>query len=105
MDDAGQSRSPEARMERRFLTFRVDQHLYALPAEEIAEVIRVPSVARIPQSPKGLLGVANLRGSVLPVASLRALLGHEPKSADPSARAIVLDGARRSRSRSIPSMR
>ncbi len=93
MDDAGQSRHAEAGIGRRFLTFRVDQHRYALPAAEISEVIRIPPVARIPQSPKGLLGVANLRGSVLPVASLRALLGREPKIANQSARAIVLDGA------------
>lgn len=93
MVEVDQNRRLEAGTRRRFLTFRVDQHLYALPAEEVSEVIRVPSVARIPQSPKGLLGVANLRGAVLPVASLRALLGRETKIADQSARAIVLDGA------------
>jgi purine-binding chemotaxis protein CheW len=76
----------------RFLTFRVDKRLYALPAQEIAEVIRIPPVARVPQSPKALLGMANLRGSVLPVTSLRGLLGREGSSEAPSARAIVLDG-------------
>ena len=30
----------------------------------------MPAVARVPQAPKGLLGLANLRGAVLPVASL-----------------------------------
>ena len=53
----------------RFLTFQVDGELYALPANQVAEVIRLPAVARVPQAPKGLLGLANLRGSVLPVAS------------------------------------
>jgi purine-binding chemotaxis protein CheW len=78
---------------RRYLTFRVDQRLYALPAEEVSEVIRIPPVAKVPQSPRGLLGVANLRGAVLPVASLRALLGHADGGDGASARAIVLDGA------------
>jgi purine-binding chemotaxis protein CheW len=78
---------------RRFLTFRVDQRLYALPAEEVAEVIRLPTAARVPQSPRSLLGVANLRGSVLPLASLRALLGREDEAATADTRAIVLDGA------------
>ena len=58
-------------MAERFLTFRVDGELYALPANEVAEIIRLPAVARVPQAPKGLLGLANLRGSVLPVASAR----------------------------------
>jgi purine-binding chemotaxis protein CheW len=75
----------------RFLTFRVDSQLYALRAEEVSEVIRVPTLARVPQGPAALLGVANLRGAVLPVAGLRELLGKPPAPALSSARAIVLD--------------
>jgi purine-binding chemotaxis protein CheW len=79
-------------MAERFLTFRVDGELYALPANQVAEVIRLPAVARVPQAPKGLLGLANLRGSVLPVASVRGLVGAD-ESAEATTRAIVLDGA------------
>ena len=81
-------------MAERFLTFRCDGELYALGAEQVSEVIRLPALARVPQAPKGLLGLANLRGSVLPVASLRGLLGMaEAEAVAPGmARAIVLDG-------------
>jgi purine-binding chemotaxis protein CheW len=78
---------------RRFLTFRTNRRLYALPAEDVAEVIRVPSVARVPQGPRSLMGVANLRGSVLPIASLSALLGQEVSAVNTASRAIVLRGA------------
>ena len=61
-----------------------------MPTAEVAEVIRVTVLARVPQGPPALLGVANLRGSVLPVASLRAMLGCKPAD-HPSANAIVLD--------------
>ena len=77
---------------RRFLTFRLDERLYALPAEEVSEVIRIPPSARVPQGPKSLIGIANLRGAVLPLASLRSLLGRQDAALPPSARAIVLDG-------------
>jgi purine-binding chemotaxis protein CheW len=77
----------------RFLTFRANGRLYALPASQVAEIIPVPPVAKLPQSPKSLLGMANLRGSVIAVASLRALLGHEAEVPGSLARAIVLDGA------------
>jgi purine-binding chemotaxis protein CheW len=77
---------------RRFLTFRMGRTLYALPAENVAEVIRTPVVARVPQAPRSLLGVANLRGEVLPVASLRGLLGQEEGAGSSSARTIVLQG-------------
>lgn len=81
-------------MAERFLTFRGNGQLYALRAEQVSEVIRLPALARVPQAPKGLLGLANLRGSVLPVASLRGLLGAaEAEAMAPGmARAIVLDG-------------
>jgi purine-binding chemotaxis protein CheW len=81
-------------MAERFLTFRGNGQLYALGAEQVSEVIRLPALARVPQAPKGLLGLANLRGSVLPVASLRGLLGAaEAEAVVPgTARAIVLDG-------------
>jgi purine-binding chemotaxis protein CheW len=78
--------------QRRFLTFRLDGRLYALPAEDVVEVIRTPSVARVPQSPKALVGIANLRGTVLPLASLRGLLGLDEAEVA-GARAIVLEGA------------
>jgi purine-binding chemotaxis protein CheW len=78
---------------RRYLTFRVDARLYALPAEEVEEVIRPPAASRVPHSPRSLLGVANLRGSVIPLASVRALLGAAESSMSVNSRAIVLAGA------------
>jgi purine-binding chemotaxis protein CheW len=87
MDELSETRTLE-----RFLTFRANGRLYALPASQVAEIIPVPPVAKLPQSPKALLGMANLRGSVIAVASLRALLGLEIESGASLARAIVLDG-------------
>jgi purine-binding chemotaxis protein CheW len=75
----------------RFLTFHVGEQLYALRSEEVLEVIRMPAVARVPQGPPALLGIANLRGAVLPVTGLRQLLGKSAAAASSSARAIVLD--------------
>lgn len=55
------------------------------------EVIRMPVVARVPQGPPALLGIGNLRGTVLPIAGLRQLLGKPAASAGAATRAIVLD--------------
>src|SRR5690348_5017681 len=77
--------------QRRFLTFRLDGSLYALPSEHVLQVIHVPAVARVPHSPAALLGIANLRGSVLPLVGLRALLGLHGDSAATATKAIVLD--------------
>jgi purine-binding chemotaxis protein CheW len=75
---------------RRFLTFWLDRRFYALAAEDVVEVIHTPQVTRVPQAPKALVGIANLRGTVLPLASLRGLLGMSGE--DEGSRAIVLDG-------------
>ena len=74
--------SVETAKTQRYLTFRVDDRSYALPAEAVTEVIRTPPVARVPQGPEGLLGLANLRGAILPVASLRGLLEDAGSSLD-----------------------
>lgn len=75
----------------RFLTFTAGGQLYALRSEQVTEVIRVPTLARVPQGPPALLGLSNLRGAVLPVAGLRELLGKPPAEATSATRAIVLD--------------
>src|SRR5688572_17132085 len=79
--------------DRPFLTFRLDQRWFAVPAEGVTEVMPVPHFARVPQGPKALLGLANVRGAVLPLASLSGLLGGAgtaPTGA--TARAVILDG-------------
>lgn len=62
---------------RQRLTVRAGGARVAMAAEGVAEVIRTPRITRMPHGPPGLLGVTHLRGLVLPVVSLGALLGDE----------------------------
>lgn len=62
----------------------------AIPANKVAEVVRTPLVTRVPLGPPGLLGVANLRGTVIPILSLAALLG-KASGGGSSARIVVVD--------------
>jgi len=89
MDDVSK---PGEDHDQRFLTFKSDGRLYAVPAASVTEVVRLPPIARVPQAPRSLMGLANLRGSVLPVASVRALLGRDEAIATHASRLIVLDG-------------
>ena len=73
-----------------FLTVQVGDERFALPATDVAEVIRPPAVTRVPLGPSSLLGVANLRGAVMPVVSLHRLLGRE-SSPSSNARVVVID--------------
>ncbi|WP_165186479.1 chemotaxis protein CheW [Caulobacter soli] len=62
---------------RQRLTVRAGGARVAMAADSVAEVIRTPRITRMPHGPPGLLGVTHLRGLVLPVVSLGALLGDE----------------------------
>lgn len=77
----------------RFLTFRSEGRLYAVAADKVAEVVRMTALARVPQAPKSLLGLASLRGNVVPVAGMRSLLGRSEIAVSDRSRLVVLGGA------------
>lgn len=77
---------------RRYVTFVTSGRRYAVEAGEVAEIIRTPTAARVPLAPPALIGLAVVRGEVLPLVSLRRLLGLD-ESRGVGSRAIVLGGA------------
>ena len=57
------------------VTFRVGTELFGVPISAVQEIVRVPAIARIPQSPEFVEGVINLRGRVITVIDMRKRLG------------------------------
>jgi purine-binding chemotaxis protein CheW len=74
------------------LVFELGGEPFGLRLNVIAEIIRPPALAHMPLVPPSLLGLANLRGMVMPVVSLRALLHLPDMAADKSTRVIVARG-------------
>ena len=74
-----------------YVTFKVADETFAVQMAPVQEIIRVPEVVRVPLAPPSLLGLANLRGKVLPILSLRRLFGINEKEHDDASRAIVVD--------------
>lgn len=72
------------------LAFEAGGQSLAIATAEVAEVVRMPPTTRVPQAPEGLQGLANLRGRIVPILSVAALLG--ASRGPPSARVIVLRG-------------
>jgi purine-binding chemotaxis protein CheW len=60
------------------LLVRVGDERYALPTHEVIEVGRVGELTPVPGSPRAVMGVQSLRGLVLPVIDLGAVLGMSP---------------------------
>jgi chemotaxis signal transduction protein len=74
------------------LVFTVGGQLYAVVAAGVREVLAAPELSRVPGGPPGLLGVANVRGDILPVADTGRLLGTSVTRSE-GAQVLVLDGA------------
>ncbi|PYM22129.1 MAG: hypothetical protein DMD80_29245 [Candidatus Rokuibacteriota bacterium] len=62
----------------------------AVDVRETREVMKLDVIGTVPGAPAPLLGVANLRGTVLAVADARPLLALAPKPATSGGSAIVL---------------
>jgi purine-binding chemotaxis protein CheW len=74
-----------------FVTFLAGDEVFAADMSPVKEIIRVPQVVRVPLAPAALEGLANLRGKVLPIISLRRLFGFPELEHDDSTRALVID--------------
>jgi len=81
----------EAEAARQFVTFRMEKETFAVPLIEVQEIIRLPDLVEVPRSAQHLKGLANLRGSVLPVISLRRVFGMSETAADDSTRVVVMN--------------
>jgi purine-binding chemotaxis protein CheW len=73
------------------VVFQIADDSFGFRLDAVGEIVRLPRLARMPLGPRSLLGLANLRGVVLPVVSLRLLLGFPGASADDATRVIVID--------------
>lgn len=86
-----QDQSASGRDTCQFVSFFVGGERFATPMAPVQEIIRVPWVARLPMAPPALLGLANLRGQVLPVLSLRRIFGLPETDAGEAGRALVIN--------------
>ncbi len=59
--------------------FEVGSLKFGLPIRSVGEVVSEMSMTRLPHASSGLLGVVNLRGEILPAASLQPWFGDAAK--------------------------
>ena len=58
-----------------YLTFRLDEEIFALDITKVREVLDLTTMTKVPRTPDFMRGVINLRGSVVPVVDLRLKFG------------------------------
>lgn len=62
----------------RYICFNLGPQEYGVPLLSIKEVLGLPEVTSIPQTPSHFLGIMNLRGNVISVMDLRVKIGLKP---------------------------
>jgi purine-binding chemotaxis protein CheW len=90
-DQAEERASNTQQGTQQYVTFMAGDEVFAADMSPVKEIIRVPEVVRVPLAPSALEGLANLRGKVLPIISLRRLFGFPELEHDDSTRALVVD--------------
>lgn len=80
--------------ERRACLFSVAGSRFAVDVRSAREVVLFDDITAVPRAPGCLVGVANLRGTVMPIVDVRALLGLPEAPPPRSVRTLVVrDGA------------
>ena len=62
-----------------YLTFKLDQEMYALEISAVKEVLEYTPITRVPKTQDFMRGVINVRGQAIPVVDLRLKFGLEAR--------------------------
>ncbi len=76
------SPGPVAETAGEFVSVRVGGTDFGIPVDRVREVLRVPLLTRLPFPPPSILGVAGVRGAILPVMDLGERLLGRPSARD-----------------------
>ena len=74
-----------------FLSFALGDEVFAVNVLQVKEILDVINITRVPQMPDYMLGVINLRGSVVPVVDLRCKFGMEKRALNQESCIVVLE--------------
>src|SRR5688572_8622447 len=79
---------------KQLLTFRLAEESYGVDILRVKEIRGWSAVAALPESPPYILGMLNLRGTIVPVIDLRARFGMPATKPTPLTVIIVLSTTR-----------
>lgn len=73
-----------------YVIFKLGKEYYGIPIEKVISIEKMLKPTRIPNSPKHVKGVINLRGDVIALIDLRQKLNMELKEVDNNSRIIIV---------------
>jgi purine-binding chemotaxis protein CheW len=73
------------------VSFNLDNEEYGVDVLKVREIIRMPSITRVPNTPGYVEGVINLRGKVIPIINMRRRFALREQGYDKQTRIMVMD--------------
>jgi purine-binding chemotaxis protein CheW len=77
-------------MLKQFVVFPLEDELYGVDIHQVMRIEKMLSLTRVPNAPPFVIGVCNLRGSVIPVIDLKQRLAL-PSNLDENAKIIFVN--------------
>jgi purine-binding chemotaxis protein CheW len=74
-----------------WVTFHLENETYGINVMQVQEVLRYTEIAPVPGAPSYVLGIINLRGSVLTVIDTRARFELNPTQNTENTRIVVIE--------------
>jgi twitching motility protein PilI len=71
--------------------FRLGTINFVAPLGQVGEILVSPAISRVPGAKEWVAGIANVRGTLLPVLDLKGFLHHEPSSRTRRNRTLVVE--------------
>jgi len=69
---------PQSAPERQYCVFRTGRERFCFSVLDVEEVVEWPNLTKVPLSPTFLMGIFNLRGSIVPVVDIAFTEGRRP---------------------------
>lgn len=80
----------EAGPQRQYITFTIGDREFAVDILAVREIRGWTATTKIPNAPRAILGVINLRGTIIPVLDLRASFGEDLTAVTPAHVVIIV---------------
>jgi len=74
-----------------YLTFKLGDEIFAIDVLQVREVLDLSNITKVPRAPDFMLGVINVRGSVVPVIDLRLKFGLPKTENTIDTRVVVME--------------
>lgn len=73
------------------VSFELAGEEYGIDVLMVREIIRIPAITKMPNTPNYVEGIINLRGTVVPIVSLRRRFGLAEQTVDRQSRILVME--------------